>query len=189
MPFVAGERMRSARRLIELRPRIAGSQHAHADGASVLDDVGDDVAAERGGQRFVDVGGGHAEQRRALRIDAERDSGSADDDAVEDIDHAIDFRDRCRRSAPRVRCNAVGVLAEERGSRSATGELTRSPIRSVRMPRNSTRSAGSLDSIFWRSSLVTSSVARRSSFSLTAKSPVFGSVTPARPSCRPVRRE
>ena len=55
---------------------------------------------------------------------------------------------------------------------------------------NSTRSPGSVDSIFCRSSLVTSSLGRRPlSRSLTAKSPVFGSVTPASPSCGPVRRE
>ena len=55
---------------------------------------------------------------------------------------------------------------------------------------NSTSRPGSDDVTFARTSLITSSTPRlRFAFSLTAMSPVFGSVTAARPSSRPVRRD
>src|SRR5205085_1752501 len=59
-----------------------------------------------------------------------------------------------------------------------SGELVRSPIRSVRMPGNSTRDRlGSVLSISLRRSSMTSSVlCVRLFLSLTRKSPVFGSV-------------
>ncbi len=94
------------------------------------------------------------------------------------IDAATSFAARC----------SAAVSSLKRRISTGAGELTRSPIRSLRMPRNSTRSAGSLLSIFLRSALVTSSVCAESR-TFTAKSPVFGSVMPARPSCSPVRRE
>ena len=55
---------------------------------------------------------------------------------------------------------------------------------------NSTSSPGCDELTFARTSLITSSTPRlRSAFSFTAMSPVFGSVTAASPSSRPVRRE
>jgi hypothetical protein len=75
---------------------------------------------------------------------------------------------------------------------TGSGALVRSPIMSCSNCGNSTSSTGSAALTLARTSAITSSPVRLrfdQRFSLTEISPVLASVTAARPSCRPVRRE
>ena len=81
-------------------------------------------------------------------------------------------------------------LSEKSFTTTGWGAPVRSPIMSCSNWTNSISSTGSSLRSFSRISLMTSSIPRfRSSFSLTVKSPVLGSVTGKMPSCKPVRRE
>ena len=73
---------------------------------------------------------------------------------------------------------------------TSSGSLERSPIISCKTCTNSTSIPGSSRAMRERNSETTSSVPRlRSDFNFTAMSPRFTSVTAARPSSSPVRRE
>ncbi len=73
---------------------------------------------------------------------------------------------------------------------TGSGALVRSPIMSCNSCGNSMSTTGSAFLILSRTSAITSSPLRfRLRFSFTEISPVLASVTCARPSCRPVRRE
>ena len=70
------------------------------------------------------------------------DRRTADDDAVEAVDDAFHFADRPPRPRRPSRCSAA-VSSLNSLISIGSGELARSPMRSERMPTNSTRSAGS----------------------------------------------